>query len=108
MLQGFSVLFQQTNPCINKVVHMLLMHGNGTLNAHIRVRPPDKSAEPKVFSYFSTKTYVVGNLKNHLNEMFVLAPKTYVKQVDTSSQASLFKDLGQSPIQSAQILTACC
>ena len=32
------------------------------------VRPPDKSAYQKLFSYFSTKTYVVGTQKNRLQE----------------------------------------
>ena len=32
-----------------------------------------------LFSYFSTKTYVVGTQKNRLNETVLLAPKTYVK-----------------------------
>ena len=31
-----------------------------------------------LFSYFSTKTYVVGIQKNSLNETVLLAPKTYV------------------------------
>ena len=31
------------------------------------------------FSYFSTKTYVVGTQKNRLNETVLLSIKTYVK-----------------------------
>ena len=30
-------------------------------------------------NYFSTKTYVVGTQKNHLNEMVILSTKTFVK-----------------------------
>ena len=33
----------------------------------------------KLFSYFSTKTYVVGTQKNCLNETVLLSTKTYVK-----------------------------
>ena len=33
----------------------------------------------KYFSYFSTKTYVVGTQKNHLNEMVLLRIQTYVQ-----------------------------
>ena len=37
-------------------------------------RPPDKSAYLKInFSYFSTKTYVVGTQKNRLNETVLLS-----------------------------------
>ena len=37
-------------------------------------RHPDKSAYLKtIFSYFSTKTYVVGTQKNRLNEMVHLS-----------------------------------
>ena len=32
----------------------------------LRFRPPDKSACGQLFSYFSTKTYVVSTQKNHL------------------------------------------
>ena len=36
--------------------------------------PPDKSALLKIiFSYFSTKTYVVGTQKNRLNETVLLS-----------------------------------
>ena len=37
-------------------------------------RPPDKSAELKInFSYFSTKTYVVGTQMNGLDETVLLS-----------------------------------
>ena len=36
-------------------------------------RPLVKSAYKILFSYFSTKTYVVGTQKNHLNEMVLLS-----------------------------------
>ena len=37
-------------------------------------RPLNKRAQLKiVFSYFSTKTYVVGTQKSHLNEMVLLS-----------------------------------
>ena len=37
-------------------------------------RPPDKSVQLKnYFSYFSTKTYVVGTQKNRLNETVLLS-----------------------------------
>ena len=39
-------------------------------------RPPDKSKEyvmETYFSYFSNKTYVVGTQKNHLNETVLLS-----------------------------------
>ena len=48
------------------------------------------------FLYFSNKTDVMGTQKNRLNEMVLL-----------STQNTCLKDLGQFPIQSAQILTAC-
>ena len=32
----------------------------------------------KLFSYFSTKTYVVGTQNNHLNETVLWAPKTHI------------------------------
>ena len=38
-------------------------------------RPLVKSAYPKLFSYFSTKTYVVGTQKNRLNETVLLSTK---------------------------------
>ena len=37
------------------------------------VRPPDKSVNEYYFSYFSTKTYVVGTQKNHLAETVLLS-----------------------------------
>ena len=39
------------------------------------MRPPDKSAYifENQFSYFSTKTYVVGTQKNRLNETVLLS-----------------------------------
>ena len=36
-------------------------------------RTPDKNAYWNFFSYFSTKTYVVGTQKNHLNETVLLS-----------------------------------
>ena len=33
----------------------------------------------KYFSYFKTKTYVVGTQKNRLNETVLLTPKSYAK-----------------------------
>ena len=33
----------------------------------------------ELISYFLTKTYVLGTQKNHLNEVVLLAPKTYDK-----------------------------
>ena len=33
-----------------------------------------------LFSYFSTKTYVMGAQKNHPNETVLLSIKTYVKK----------------------------
>ena len=48
-------------------------------------RPPDKIAYLKIiFSYFSTKTYVVGTQKNRLNETVLL-----------SSQKHTFKLMGK-------------
>ena len=39
-----------------------------------RAKPPDKNAYLKIiFSYFMTKTYVVGTQKNRLNETFLLS-----------------------------------
>ena len=37
------------------------------------IRPTDKSAELNSFSYFSTKTYVVGTQNNRLNETDLLS-----------------------------------
>ena len=37
------------------------------------VKPPDKRVIKNYFSYFSTKTYVVGTQKNRLNETVLLS-----------------------------------
>ena len=40
-------------------------------------RPPDKSVYLKIiFSYFSTKTYVVGTQKNRLTEIYMVLLST--------------------------------
>ena len=36
-------------------------------------RPPECIQEKKFFSFFTTKTYVVGTQKNRLNEMVLLS-----------------------------------
>ena len=36
-------------------------------------RPPDKCIQENYFSYYSTKTYVVGTQKNRLNETVLLS-----------------------------------
>ena len=36
-------------------------------------RPPDKSVPENYFSYFSTKTYIVGTQKNRLDETVLLS-----------------------------------
>ena len=41
-------------------------------------RAQDKCVIKNYFSYSSTKTYVVGTQKNHLNEAFLLSTKIYV------------------------------
>ena len=44
------------------------------------IRPPDKSVyRIFYFSYFSTKTYVVGTQKNHLDEMVLLSTQNVFK-----------------------------
>ena len=46
----------------------------------IRYRPLVKRAYPKkIFSYFSTKTYVVGTQKNRLNETILLSTHNICK-----------------------------
>ena len=52
------------------------MPGNGTVAMYLslKIRPQDKSAYQKIiFSYFSTKTYVVGTQKNGLDETILLS-----------------------------------
>ena len=44
--------------------------------------PPDKSETEIYFSYFSTKTYVMGTQKNHLNEMALLSTQNMFKLID--------------------------
>ena len=49
------------------------------------IRPPDKNAYlGKYFSYFTTKIYVVGTQKNHLNKMVLLSTQNTImfKQID--------------------------
>ena len=57
----------------NKNIFFKIRRSKVTDYAALRVRIK------KLFSYFSTKTYVVGTQKNGLNETFFRAPKTYVK-----------------------------
>ena len=46
-------------------------------NTSLDIRPLDKSVLLKIiFFYFSTKTYVVGAQKNHLNEMVLLSTQS--------------------------------
>ena len=54
--------------------------------------------------YFSTKNMFVGTKKNRLNETVLLSTQTFVKP---DGEENIYKDLGQFPIQSVQILTAC-
>ena len=48
------------------------------MNEWRKSRPSDMKVWINLF-YFSTKAYVVGAQKNHLNETFFWAPKTYVQ-----------------------------
>ena len=54
-------------------------------------RPPDKSVTGKLFSYFSTKTYVVGAQKNCLNETVLLGSFEHPKH--------MFKLMGKQIMQ---------
>ena len=55
--------------------------------------PPDKSAYWKIiFSYFSTKTYVVGTQKNRLIETVLLSPNRLIETVPLSPPKHIFKE----------------
>ena len=74
----------QSNKTKNKIF------GSLTIGLKIRV------CTGKLFSLFLIQKYVVGTQKKRLNETVLF-----------STQNECLKDLGQFPIQSAQILTAC-
>ena len=52
-------------------------------------RPPDTSGSLKLFSYFSTKTYVVGTQANRLNETVLLSTQNMFKLMGKEMNAIL-------------------
>ena len=51
----------------NRLIEMVLLSSN---NIEVGSGPQIRVRNEKSFSYFSTKTYVVGTQKNRLNEFF--------------------------------------
>ena len=57
--------------CVRKqpIIVLYFEHETVLKFYNLEARASDKSVIKKYFSHFSTKTYFVGTLKDHLNEM---------------------------------------